>query len=116
MTVSDKPGGDKEVQGPTGFLELGGNVLVVDYGNVFMDGTAVGYLYEDGYLKNPGSQSEDMVQWRLIDEVDGCVFRGIDSSGIELTLPTSEHGGPTGNLEFNNLKFTVINGRITTED
>jgi hypothetical protein len=116
MTVSDKPGGDNNVQGPTGFLELGGNVLVVDYGNVFMDGTAVGYLYEDGYLKNPGSESEDMVQWRLIDEVEGCVFRGIDSSGIELTLPTSETGGPTGNLEFNNLKFTVINGRITTED
>ncbi len=116
MTVSDKPGGENEVQGPTGFLELGGNVLVVDYGNVFMDGTAVGYLYEDGYLKNPGSESSDMVQWRLIDEVDGCVFRGIDSSGIELTLPTSEHGGPTGNLEFNNIKFTVINGRITTPE
>jgi hypothetical protein len=116
MTVSDKPGGENNVQGPTGFLELGGNVLVVDYGNVFMDGTAVGYLYEDGYLKNPGTESEDMVQWRLIDEVDGCVFRGIDSSGIELVLPTSENGGPTGNLEFNNLKFTVINGRITTAD
>ncbi len=81
-----------------------------------MDGTAVGYLYEDGYLKNPGTESSDMVQWRLIDEVENCVFRGIDSSGIELTLPTSEFGGPTGNLEFNNLKFTVINGRITTAD
>jgi len=116
MTVSDKSGDENSVQGPTGFLELGGNVLVVDYGNVYMDGTAVGYLYEDGYLKNPGSESEDMVQWRLIDEVEGCVFRGIDSSGIELTLPTSEFGGPTGNLEFNNRKFTVINGRITTEE
>ena len=115
MTVSDKSGGS-EVQGPTGFLELGGNVLVVDYGNVYMDGTEVGYLYEDGYLKNPGTESEDMVQWRLIDEVEGCVFRGIDASGIELTLPTSEYGGPTGNLIFNGLKFMVINGRITTED
>ena len=64
MTVSDKSGGENNIPGPTGFLELGGNVLVVDYGNVFMDGTAVGYLYEDGYLKNPGSESEDMVQWR----------------------------------------------------
>jgi len=116
MTVSDKSGDDKNIPGPTGFLELGGNVLVVDYGNVFMDGTAVGYLYEDGYLKNPGSESEDMVQWRLIDEVEGCIFRGIDASGIELTLPTSESGGPTGNLEMNNRPFTVINGRITTED
>ena len=32
-------------------------------------------FYEDGYLKNPGAESEDMVQWRLIDEVEGCVFQ-----------------------------------------
>jgi hypothetical protein len=38
--------------GPSGFMELGGNSLVVDSGDIYMSETAVGYLYEDGHIIN----------------------------------------------------------------
>ncbi len=98
------------MQGPSGFIQLGDQALVVDYGKVYApDGNAVGFFFEDGYLQKAGAN-----QSRIIEEIEGCVFRGIDNSGMELTLPNG--GGPTGTLKFNGLVFNVINGRIATED
>lgn len=41
-------------------------------------------------------------------------FRGIDTKGIELSLPDAP--GPTGKLIYNSKNFSVLNGRIITED
>jgi hypothetical protein len=111
----DKPGDQERSYGPSGFLELGGNVLVVDFGKVFLEDTVVGFLFEDGLLKNGTSEGEDS-QWRLLDDLEGCVFRGIDSSGVELVIPVGEYGGPTGKLVYNGQTFNVLNGRIATEE
>lgn len=102
------------VHGPSGFMELGGNSLVVDFGNVYLADTVVGYLYEDGLLKSSGAEGAES-QWRLIDDLEGCVFRGIDAGGIELLIAYG-HGGPSGRLFYNGIQYNVLNGRIATED
>jgi hypothetical protein len=103
-----------QVHGPSGFMELGGNSLVVDFGNVYLSDTIVGYLYEDGLLKSSSSDGGD-AQWRLIDDLEGCSFRGIDAGGIELLIAHG-HGGPSGRLVYNGIQYNVLNGRIATED
>lgn len=103
-----------QVSGPSGFMELGGNALVVDFGNVFLADTVVGFLYEDGLLKSSSPDGGES-QWRLIDDLEGCVFRGIDSRGIELVIAAG-HGGPSGRLLYNGVQYNVLNGRIATED
>lgn len=100
--------------GPSGFMELGGNSLVVDSGDIYMSETAVGYLYEDGHIINIAGQSEESE--RTIDDLEGCTFRGVDSRGLELTLVSSEPVGPTGTLFYNQRELKVINGRISTFD
>lgn len=80
-----------------------------------MDGTFVGYLHEDGYLKNTSGPLGQADGLRPIEDVPGCIFRGIDSNGMELVLPGSQVG-PTGTLTFNNIMFNVINGRLSTPD
>ena len=35
-------------QGPSGFIEIGKQLLVVDYGQIYLDGTPLGFLFEDG--------------------------------------------------------------------
>ncbi|MBS1956658.1 MAG: hypothetical protein JST89_20895 [Cyanobacteria bacterium SZAS-4] len=97
-----------KVQGPSGFLELHGHMLVVDYGQVYMEGNPVGFLFEDGYL----SQSKVT---KPIEEIHGCVFRGIDANGIALELPTGT-AGPSGKLIYNGVTLNVTNGRIGTLD
>lgn len=100
----------KSQQGPSGFIQLGNQALVVDYGKVYApDGSPVGFFFEDGHLQKAGAS-----QIRVIEEIEGCVFRGIDTSGMELTLPNG--GGPTGTLKFNGITFNVINGRVATPD
>src|ERR1700719_3053307 len=88
-----------KVQGPSGFIELNGNMLVVDYGVVLdLNGSAVGFLFEDGYLKDTSGPLGDHEQLRPIEDVDGCLFRGIDSRGLELVLPALIARGPSGAL------------------
>ena len=86
-TLVGKFGDKDESFGPSGFLELGGNTLVVDFGNILMSDTVVGFLYEDGHLKIMGASQKDSQELRVIDDLEACVFRGIDSRGLELVLP-----------------------------
>lgn len=116
VSAVGKSDDQERLVGPSGFLELGGNVLVVDFGKVFLEDTVVGFLYEDGLLKNGSSPDSEDSQWRLIDDLEGCVFRGIDSAGLELVIPSSEYGGPTGKLVYNGQSYNVLNGRIATEE
>ncbi|MBY0357795.1 MAG: hypothetical protein K2W82_07320 [Candidatus Obscuribacterales bacterium] len=101
--------------GPSGFLEFGQNLLVVDYGKIYQDGTPVGFLHEDGLMQG---LSEPLGVWqglKTIEELPGCVFRGIDRRGLQLELPGSS-SGPTGGLTYNKQSFNVIFGRIATQD
>ena len=101
--------------GPSGFLQVNAFMLVVDYGNIYMDGAIVGYLHEDGLILGSG---EPLGKWeglRSIDEVPGCVFQGIDASGATLELP-GKTTGPTGGLWYNEVPLNVINGRISTQN
>ncbi|MGC5098458.1 hypothetical protein ACPXA0_26010, partial [Escherichia coli] len=86
--------------------------FLVDYGRICAaDGSQCGYLFEDGYLKGnfgPLTEKHGLV---AIDDIEGCVFRGIDSSGMELDLP-GVRVGPDGTLKYNGVVLTVINGRI----
>jgi hypothetical protein len=97
-----------KVQGPSGFIELHGHTLVVDYGQIYMEGNPVGFLFEDGYL-NQAKQTKP------IEDIHGCIFRGIDANGIALELPNAEPG-PTGKLTYNGVTLNVTNGRIGTLD
>jgi hypothetical protein len=101
------------VKGPSGFIQLGTHNFVVDYGKIYHDGLPIGFLFEDGYLRDtsgPFGQTEGL---KLIDQITGCEFRGIDSCGLELELPGGRVG-PTGTLKFNDVALNVVNGRIAT--
>ena len=105
-----------KVQGPSGFIEVGGQTFVVDYGKVYhQDGSPIAFLFEDGFLKSLKGPLGTAEGYRPIDEIKGCIFRGIDASGIELELP-GEISGPTGSLTYNGIVLNVINGRIATPD
>lgn len=114
MSVSDKVQASS-VRGPSGFLELGGQMLVVDFGRIYEDGKPAGVIYDDGYLQNTSGLLGTYKKLRPIEAVQGCVFRGIDSNGLELVLP-SETPGPTGSMKFNDVLYHVINGRIAASD
>ncbi len=107
-------------KGPSGFIELNGQLLVVDFGKIFLDGAIVGLIFDDGYLQHTSGPFGTNKNLRPIDAIPGCVFRGIDSGGLELILPQSGEAnkllGPTGNLKFNAVPFHVINGRIAAPD
>jgi hypothetical protein len=104
-----------KVQGPSGFIELGGAMLLVDYGRVYHEANMVGYLFEDGYLKNTSGPLGNSETLKAIEEIPGCIFRGIDSSGMELELPGLPMG-PSGALCYNGINFHVSNGRICTHE
>lgn len=115
-TIVGKFGDKDESFGPSGFLELGGNTLVVDFGNILMSDTVVGFLFEDGHLKIMGASQKDSQELRVIDDLEACVFRGIDSRGLDLVLPLTQEGGPTGDLYYNEIQYLVINGRVSTAE
>jgi hypothetical protein len=102
-----------QAKGPSGFIELGGQLLVVDYGRIYLDGNQVGFLFDDGTLE----QNSILLGRRVktIDEIDGCIFRGINTEGQELELPGTTNG-PTGSLSYNGVPMHVINGRLATAD
>lgn len=105
-----------QIQGPSGFIELNGQMLVVDYGTIFSaEGFPVGFLYEDGLLRDTSGPLGTVADLRPMEEVPGLVFRGIDSSGFELELPNPE-GGPSGKMEYNGVPLNVVNGRMATPE
>ena len=114
MSVSDKVQANS-VRGPSGFLEIGGQMLVVDFGRIYQDGNPTGVIYDDGYLQNTSGLLGTYRKLRPIEAVPGCVFRGIDSNGLALVLP-SDVPGPTGSMKFNNVLYHVVNGRIAASD
>lgn len=104
-----------QVQGPSGFIEFDGQMFVVDYGRIYQDGQPIGFLYEDGFIKGkfgPLGSKKGLVP---IDEVEGCIFRGIDTAGLELDLP-GVRVGPSGTMNYNGLLLHVVNGRLATQD
>jgi len=104
-----------KVYGPSGFIELNGQMLVVDYGKIYLDGVPVGFLYEDGVMKDTSGPLGTSPTPRAIDTIPGCIFRGIDTSGLELELPFLNLG-PTGGLKYNGVPLNVINGRLSTQE
>ncbi len=91
-------------------------MLVVDYGKVYHhDGSPIGFLYEDGFLKGTAGPLGNSDGFKTIEEVEGCIFRGIDATGLELVLPGGERG-PTGTLTYNGILLQVNNGRVSTQD
>lgn len=106
----------KMADGPSGFLSLANDTLVVDYGRILtLDGTVVGYLFEDGYLADTSGPLGSSDRLRAIEEIGDCAFRGIDSHGLELELPGPDFG-PWGSLTYNNVAYHVANGRICTRE
>jgi hypothetical protein len=102
--------------GPNGFIEISGNMLVVDHGKIFLDGSQVGVLFEDGLIQGTAAPLDGFKGLKTIEELPGVTFRGIDSQGIVLEFP-SARSGPTGLIKYNNtVSLTVIHGRICTQD
>ncbi len=104
-----------KLHGPSGFIELAGQMMVVDYGKIYLDGTPVGFLFEDGVLKDTSGPLGVSSAPRAIDIIQGCIFRGIDTAGMPLELPFVNLG-PTGGLKYNGVPLNVINGRLSTQD
>jgi hypothetical protein len=106
-----------QLKGPSGFIEYRGQMLVVDYGRIYLESESYGFLCEDGFLKetSPFFGTKERKQSLWIDELPGCIFRGIDTGGLALELPAATPG-PSGDLVYNNLPFDVVNGRIVTKD
>lgn len=113
--ATQTPSESAQATGPSGFIEYNGEMLVVDYGRVYSEGSPIGYLFEDGVFRDTAGVLGASAQSRLIDEIPGCVFRGIDNRGQELVLPGNERG-PTGKLTYNGVVLNVLNGRIATAD
>lgn len=103
------------IRGPSGFLELNGHMLVVDFGRIYEEGTPIGVLYDDGYLQNTSGVLGAHKNLRPIETIEGCLFRGIDSAGMELNLPEIGHG-PSGSMKYNGVLYHVVNGRIAAPD
>ncbi|MBX9770757.1 MAG: hypothetical protein K2X29_05270 [Candidatus Obscuribacterales bacterium] len=104
-----------KTSGPSGFIELPGQMLVVDYGKIYHEGEPIGFLFEDGLLKFDSPAIESFEGLQPIESVKGAKFRGIDESGLPLELP-GESVGPSGTLVYNNVHLAAINGRLATAD
>ena len=110
--VTQSPSEPIQAKGPSGFIEYNGEMLVVDYGRVYSDGSPIGFLYEDGVFKDTAGVLGNSSKLRVIDDIPGCVFRGIDCDGQELVLPGEERG-PSGQLTYNGVQLQVMNGRVS---
>ena len=105
------------IKGPSGFLQLGASLLVVDYGKIYHpEGNQIGFLFEDGLIEG---RDEPLGRWdglKTIEEISGAIFRGIDSYGLQLELPGAERG-PIGGMKYNNARdFFVLFGRVATPE
>jgi hypothetical protein len=101
--------------GPNGFLEFNQNYYAVTDGKIAgLDGTTIGVLYEDGVIEGKLAPFDGWANPKSIEELPGCIFRGIDSQGISMEIPSAKDG-PTGLLTYNLQPLTVIHGRISTK-
>ena len=106
---------ENNLKGPSGFLEMGEQLLVVDFGRIYENGQPIGVIYDDGYLQNTSGILGQFKKLRPIETVPGCVFKGIASDEMELILPTG-NPGPSGSLKYNDQLYHVVNGRIAASD
>lgn len=105
-----------KVLGPSGFIQQGAYMLVVDYGKILnQEGNPIGFLFEDGLIQGSGAPLGPWDGLKTIEELPGTIFRGIDSQKQQLELPGQERG-PIGGLKYNNQDFLVLFGRIATQD
>jgi len=104
-----------KIQGPSGFIEFGGQMLVVDFGKIYLDGSPIGFLFEDGFLKETSGPLGRADGLRAIEDISGCVFRGIDAHGLALELP-GNRGGPSGKMTYNGVPLLVKNGRMCSQE
>jgi hypothetical protein len=111
MAATSKTKNKDTQQGPSGFLELDGQLLVVDYGKIYANEALIGQLHEDGLLENTQGPLGVHPGLRPLEDVKGCVFRGISANGINLEIP-GPHKGPSGQLLFNGQPLFVVNGRL----
>jgi len=109
--VTSQPADLKQSQGPSGFIDLAGTMLVVDYGRIYQDGAPIGFLFEDGFLKDTSGPLGVSDKLRPIEDIPDCVFRGIDAQGINLVLPGTRRG-PNGILHYNGVRYDIVHGRI----
>ncbi|MBX9688416.1 MAG: hypothetical protein K2X27_17030 [Candidatus Obscuribacterales bacterium] len=115
MTNTAKVDSSK-TQGPSGFIQTGSDMLVVDYGKVIdLNGTQIGFLYEDGLIEGRALPLGEWEGLKTIEELGGAYFQGIDSNGLQLNLPGIETG-PIGGLKYNNRDFLVLFGRVATPE
>jgi hypothetical protein len=105
----------KQNSGPSGFIEFGGQTFVVDYGRIYHDGALIGQIFEDGFLRDTSGPLGQSEGFRLIDDITGCLFRGIDANGGPLDLP-GPNPGPSGSLTYNGRPFNVVRGRLSDEN
>jgi hypothetical protein len=106
------PPGAASDNGPNGFIEYEQNMLVVDHGKIYLDGSQVGILYEDGLIQGMAPPFDS--ELKTIEEIS-CIFRGIDTQGVVVELPSTKRG-PTGILKYNNIPYNVFYGRISSQD
>src|SRR5579883_310424 len=101
--------------GPSGFIQFGNFMFVVDYGKIIREtGEQIGTLWEDGLIQGTGAPFGPWNDLKTIEELGGAIFQGIDSRGLQLVLPGPERG-PIGGLKYNNQDFLVLFGRIATQ-
>lgn len=111
----DRAASTVKTSGPSGFIELPGQMLVVDYGKIYHDGEPVGFLHEDGLIKSDSPIVGTFEGLQPIESIQGAKFRGIDESGFQLELP-GETLGPSGTVVYNNVHLSAIHGRLVTAD
>ncbi|MBI4533179.1 MAG: hypothetical protein HY711_04455, partial [Candidatus Melainabacteria bacterium] len=104
-----------KIQGPSGFIEVAGQMLVVDYGKIYLNGAPVGFLHEDGFLQETTGPLGNSAGLKPIEDIPGSTFRGIDATGLELELPGGDKG-PSGTLAYNGVSLLVTYGRISTHE
>ncbi len=66
-----------QLKGPSGFIEYRGQMLVVDYGRIYLESESYGFLCEDGFLKetSPFFGTKEHRQTLWIDELPGRLVR-----------------------------------------
>ncbi|MEZ4543351.1 MAG: hypothetical protein R3C24_05555 [Cyanobacteriota/Melainabacteria group bacterium] len=69
------------VRGPSGFLEIGGQMLVVDFGRIYQDGNP-GVIYDDDYLQNTSGLLGTYRKLRPIEAVPVVSFRVSIRTGL----------------------------------
>lgn len=102
--------------GPVGQINLAGSWLMVADGKVYgPNGNEIGFFFEDGLIQGLEAPLGPWDGLKVIEELPGAVFQGIDSFQQPIVLPSPDKG-PIGGLKYNNQDMLVLFGRIATAD